>query len=265
MIRIFTSVVNRSDFLELQSMLFKQFLKNEYTFHVVDDSVDIRLSMQFQWVCADQKLDYIRKPTNTKPLNPAQACADTVQWTYDNIIKEHCADDIVLFLDSDMFLIDEFDIEEYMNDAIIAGLPQKRRHVTYMWNGIMFFNMPKIEDKNIDFSDGMVDGEMTDVGGQTYWYFKKTGIEMKKTDEEFPVYPTHWNDIEIQDEEVTKGYNIELHLDSKFLHYRAGTNWHSNWKDWNDPLEKKDKIFKTIIEEILDKPMPKPLPQLHEM
>ena len=45
------------------------------------------------------------------------------------------------------------------------------------------------------------------------------------------VYPTHWNDIEIQDEEVTKGYNIELHLDSKFLHYRAGTNWHSNWKD----------------------------------
>ena len=44
MIRIFTSVVNRSDFLELQSMLFKQFLKNEYTFHVVDDSVDDRLT-----------------------------------------------------------------------------------------------------------------------------------------------------------------------------------------------------------------------------
>ena len=42
-----------------------------------------------------------------------------------------------------------------------------------MWNGIMFFNMPKIEDKNIDFSDGMVDGEMTDVGGTNLLVFQK--------------------------------------------------------------------------------------------
>ena len=115
----------------------------------------------------------------------------------------------------------------------------------------MFFNMPKIEDKNIDFSDGMVDGQMTDVGGQTYWYFKNTGIEMKKTDEVSPTYPTHYNDIELQNEEVTRGYNIELHLDCKFLHYRAATNWHSNWKGSNDPLEKKTKMFNMIIEDVL--------------
>ena len=52
-----------------------------------------------------------------------------------------------------------------------------------MWNGIMFFNMPKIEEKT-DFSDGMVDGQMTDVGDQTY--FLRILAEMKKTDEVSP-------------------------------------------------------------------------------
>jgi len=250
MIHIFTSVVNRPDFVILQDKLFKKFLKNEYKFHIVDDSVEPEISEQFEIACSLNELEYYRKPPANKPMNPAQACAHTVQWTYDNIIRKNHVDDIVFFLDSDMFLIDEFDIEEYMEDAIIAGLPQVRGHVTYMWNGIMFFNMPKIEDKDIDFSDGIVEGQMTDVGGHTYWYFLRTGIQMKRTDEECPVYPTHYNDIELQNEEVTKGYNVELHLDCKFLHYRAATNWHSNWKGSQDPLSKKTEMFNKIIESV---------------
>jgi len=250
MIHIFTSVVNRPDFVILQDKLFKKFLKNEYKFHIVDDSVEPEISEQFEIACSLNELEYYRKPPANKPMNPAQACAHTVQWTYDNIIRKNHVDDIVFFLDSDMFLIDEFDIEEYMEDAIIAGLPQVRGHVTYMWNGIMFFNMPKIEDKDIDFSDGIVEGEMTDVGGHTYWYFLRTGIKMKKTDEECPVYPTHYNDIELQNEEVTRGYNVESHLDCKFLHYRAATNWHSNWKGSQDPLSKKTEMFNKIIESV---------------
>ena len=251
MINIFTSVVNRPDFVTLQDTLFKKFLKNDYTFHIVDDSVEPQVTSEFRGICELNQLQYYRKPTANKPMNPAQSCADTVQWTYDNIIRKNHDDDIVFFLDSDMFLIDEFDIEEYMEDTIIAGLPQVRGHVTYMWNGIMFFNMPKIKDKDIDFSDGIVEGEMTDVGGHTYWYFLRTGINMKKTDEGCPVYPTHYNDIELQNEEVTRGYNVELHLDCKFLHYRAATNWHSNWKGSQDPLYKKTEMFNKIIESVL--------------
>lgn len=246
MIHIFTSVVNRPDFVELQEKLFKKFLKNEYQFHIVDDSVIESIESQFQSVCFENGLKYYKKPSRAVAMNPAQACADTVQWTYDNIICKNHSTDIVLFLDSDMFLIDEFDIVEYMEDAIIAGLPQVRGHVTYMWNGIMFFNMPKIEDKNIDFSDGIVEGHMTDVGGMTYWYFKKTAIEMKETDVQ---YPTHYNEIDLQKD--AGGYNMELHLDGKFLHYRAATNWHSNWRGLDDPLVGKTKVFKQIMETIL--------------
>ena len=251
MIHIFTSVVNRPDFIILQEKLFSKFLQNDYKFHVVDDSVDPEITKQFETTCSLNKLEYYRKPPANRYMDPAHACADTVQWTYDNLIKKNHSEDIVFFLDSDMFLIDEFDIEEYMSDAIIAGLPQVRGHVTYMWNGIMFFNMPKILDKNIDFSCGMVDGELTDVGGYTYWYFKNSGVVMKKTNEEFPTYPTHLNGLEVKNEETTKGYNMELHLDDKFLHYRAATNWHSNWKGSQDPLLGKAELFNKIINNIL--------------
>ena len=47
MIHIFTSVVNRPDFVILQETLFKKFLKDEYKFHVVDDSVDEKLKSSF--------------------------------------------------------------------------------------------------------------------------------------------------------------------------------------------------------------------------
>ena len=248
MIHIFTSVVNRPDFVSLQKQLFDKFLEDNYKFHIVDDSIDNNISEQFKAICSENNFSYYRKPSRTVQMNPAQACADTVQWTYDNIIKINHTNDIVFFCDSDLFLIDTFNISNYMEDAIIAGLPQYRASVTYMWNGIMFFNMPKIEDLDIDFSDGYVNGELTDVGGNTYHYFKKNNFWIKETDVE---YPTHFNDIELQNEEVTKGYNFELHLDGKFLHYRAATNWHSNWRGSEDPLASKTEIFEQIIESVL--------------
>jgi hypothetical protein len=50
MIHIFTSVVNRPDFVSLQNNLFKKYLKNDYTFHVIDDSVYDVVSKEFKSV-----------------------------------------------------------------------------------------------------------------------------------------------------------------------------------------------------------------------
>jgi len=250
-IQVFTTVVNRPNFVEIQQKLFQKFLKDEYQFHVVDDSVDEDISKQFKSLCLNNDIIYYKKPSITVPMNPAQSCAAAVQWTYDNIIVKKYSEDIVFFCDSDMFLLEEFNIAEYMKDTVISGLPQTREHVKYMWNGIMFFDMKKIFqiDPDLDFSDGIVEGVLTDVGGHMYLYFKKNNVIMKETDVQ---YPTHFNDIELQDSDITAGYNFELHLDGKFLHYRAATNWHSNWKGSYDPLENKTKIFNKIIGEILN-------------
>jgi hypothetical protein len=249
-VQIFTSVVNRPEFLTVQKQLFDQFLDDYYQFNVVDDSIDDLVSDQFNQIAQDNDIRYYKKPRIGSNLNPAEACAEAVQWTYDNIILKEHNQDLVLFLDSDMFLVDTFGLKDYLEDKIICGCPQIRGHVKYIWNGLMFFNMPKIMsiDSNINFNCGHVDGHLTDVGGNTWYYFVKNKIKFTETDVQ---YPTHFNDIELQNEEVTKGYNFELHLDGKFLHYRAATNWHSNWRGSRDPLKQKTETFNKIISNIL--------------
>tara|TARA_S200002703_G_scaffold109434_1_gene95178 strand:+ start:246 stop:1013 length:768 start_codon:yes stop_codon:yes gene_type:complete len=252
MIHIFTSVVNRPEFVIIQNKLFKKFLKNEYKFHIIDDSIDNKMTEQFRNICSDNDLQYYKTPKELEHSNPSTKVGNVIQWAFDNIIKKCYASDIIFWLDSDMFLIDDFDIEEYVSDCIIAGVPQHRGHIKYMWNAIMFFNMPKLIalDPDINFNVDYIDGHHLDTGGETYHYFKRNNIEMKPVDANGAIYPTHFNNIDLQKD--AGGYNMELHLDGKFLHYRAASNWHSNWRSSDDPLNKKTEIFNTIINDVLE-------------
>jgi len=250
MIHIFTSVVNRPDFVTLQGQLFKKFIIGEYKFHVVDDSINENVSEQFRNICQERGIEYYKTPEDLEHSNPSTKVGNVIQWAFDEIVKTQCASDIVFWTDSDMFLIDEFDIGNYMSDCVIAGLPQVRKHIKYIWNGLMFFNIPKLLelDSDIRFNVDFIDGEHLDTGGETYRYFKRNNLSMKETDVQ---YPSHYEDIDLQNDDITGGYNFELHLDGKFLHYRAATNWHSNWRGTDDPLIKKTEIFNRIIKNIL--------------
>ena len=275
MIHIFTTVVNRPDFVEIQDKLFKKFLKDDYVFHVVDDSLDEDISKEFSTICTDNNINYYRKSQNKNkkfdsPIAGARHATETIQWTYDNIIKKDCKEDIVLFCDSDMFLFDDFSAQDYMKDEIIAGALQVRGHVNYIWNGLMLFDMKKITeiDSNLNFSDGVVDGCSTDIGGHLYYWFKKYNVNFKNinqnetnSDNWMPVYPSEYNGVSLvfqnNDDMWVKpedGFGFELHLQEKFFHYRAGTNWHtqSTWKTKFDPIKRKAEIFNTIINDLLE-------------
>lgn len=273
-VHIFTTVVNRPDFVEIQDKLFKKFLKDEYKFHVVDDSIDESISYEFKNICEKYSIHYYRKPQSEQkkfdnPFAGARHAAETIQWTYDNLIRKNHSKDLILFCDSDMFLLDDFCLKDYMEGEIIAGQLQIRGDVKYIWNGLMFFDMEKISeiDPDLNFSDGNVEGELTDIGGHLYYYFKKNNINFKNinaggtTPDDCPEYPSEYNGVEIPVLLTSDmwckpddGYNFELHLDSKFLHYRAGTNWHtqSSWKNKEDPLKIKAEIFNQIIGDILN-------------
>lgn len=268
-VQIFTTVVNRPDFVEIQKKLFDKFLVDDYQFHVVDDSIDMNLESQFKSVCDENGIVYYKKPPRKIMMNPAQSCADAVQWTFDEIIKQNYSEDIVFFCDSDMFLLDDFSIKEYMKDEVIAGHLQTRDHVYYMWNGIMFFDMKRIMeiDSDLDFSDGNIEGKMTDVGGKLYYYFERNKDKLKmkvvneggNTPDDCPEYPVEYNGIDLYDRdlvwsnEIRENIQFELHLDGKFLHYRAATNWFSRtWRSSDDPLLNKTKLFNQIIGELID-------------
>lgn len=233
-LKIFTTVTNQPPFAELQAQTFKKFVDCDYEFHLIDDSLNF--SEQYIKICKDNSIFYHKKEEKITPHDPMAACAFAVQWTYDNLIKK-CKDDIVLFLDSDMFLLEKFNIVEYMQDKTILGCYQKRGHVEYLWNGILFFNMPKILSLTgeLNFSCGMIDGELCDVGGGTYYFLKQNNISI--------------NDITVQQtyDGYYRGYeveNMESLMDEKFLHFRGGTLWDGKV----DVYERKLKHLNNILE-----------------
>ncbi len=59
-----------------------------------------------------------------------------------------------------------------------------------------------------------------------------------------------FNDVELQNDELTEGYNFELYLDGKFFHYRAAGDWHSNFKGSQDPFPTKTEAFNPITKAI---------------
>jgi hypothetical protein len=271
--QIFTSVVNRPDFVETQAKLFKRFLKDDYQFNVVDDSMEPSITSEFERVCKENGIVYYRKPQspNKKFDNPtagARHATETIQWTYDTIIKEKHGEEPVLFCDSDMFLLDDFSIEEYIKDEVIAGALQDRGGIVYIWNGLMVFNMSKISkiDPNLNFSDGIVEGQMTDIGGHLFYWFRDNQVHFKNineggtTPDDCPEYPEEYNGVKLVFDNNSDmwtqpdgGFGFELHLESKFLHYRAGTNWHtqSSWKTKEDPIKKKAEMFNQIIKDFI--------------
>ena len=240
-----TNVVNRLDFLEFQYYTLNKFCENEFQFCVIDDSSDINLSFEFQRFCLENEISYYKKPSNNF-LNPADACADAIQWTYENIIQKVYPNYLIFYIDSDMFLIDSFNFDEKLNNEFLGGVKQIRDHIVYPWNGLMFLNMEKINklDPDLNFRNTSIDGVLTDVGGGIHYYLKKHNIQFYSFD---TVYPKFFDNINLHKFQLTKGFNFELHYKKKFLHFRAGTNWQLKkyWKKENYKNEK-DEIFKKI-------------------
>lgn len=250
-VQIFTSVVNRPQFLELQVKLFSKFLEDDYQFHVVyDDGIDKNILKEFENICKNNNLILHKADDSVIHRNPSTCISKVIKWIYDELLIKTYYDDICMIVDSDMFLIDKFNIEDYISGYPIGGIPQYRGNVKYITNQLMIFNMKEIIkiDHNIDFMDGFIENQNVDSCGEMHYWFKRNNINLKET---FTSYPTHFHDIEIQDPNITNGINFELY-DEIFLHYRAGSNWFSKWKESNDPLIEKEKIFNQIIDIILN-------------
>src|ERR1700733_12744545 len=189
---IMTYSFNRPDFIEIQDKTFKKFLKDDYTFVVFNDATQEEVSNQIIETCNRLNLPCIKIPQSIHDTpysqrnyrhpsirNASTRNANVVQYSLDTLGFDH--DGIVMIIDSDMFLVKEFCVQEFLDGFDIAGVPQLRQHIEYIWVGLVCFNMQTLPDKKtIDFHCGQIDGIKVDTGGQTYHYFKDHPEVMKK-------------------------------------------------------------------------------------
>lgn len=279
---IITHAYLRPDFIEIQYKTFKKFLTDEYEFVVFNDARNSHIRQQVNTTCQKLHIRCIEIPQaiHDKPYlqrnpgedfnNPCARCANVVQYSLDMLGFKH--DDIVAIVDSDLFLVKEFSIVNYMKDYDIAGLLQSRGNIDYLWNGIAFFNMNSLPDKEtINFNCGFINNTATDVGGFIYYYFKNhpqiriayvnqhhSGYFACDVCQQYDAYTpcihnaNTWKKQGIPEKIINfmqKGpNNVEFFIDHTFLHYRGGGNWDQKSPEYH---AQKTKILNDFIEEIL--------------
>jgi len=264
-ILIITHTYNRPDFIEIQHKTFQKFLKDEYEFVVFNDARDDTTRDQINETCSKLGLGCIRisqsvhdapylKRASWEDYNhPCIRCANVVQYSLDILGFDH--DDIVVIIDSDMFLIRPFSVVDFMNNCDMAGVRQSRSYIEYFWNGLVFFNMPTLQERrSISFNCSSINGIGLDVGGETYHYFQShPDLKLKHIDcmylkETHEISPRERSDPNLLFLLDQKPNNIEFLIDYSFFHYRGGGNWDHKSKEYHS---QKTTILNTFIDKIL--------------
>lgn len=201
-ILIFTHAYNRPNFIEMQYKTFKKFLLDDYEFIVWSDANNESMQQQIEAMCnkysircipIPQKIHdmpYLKRPLSgglTEYHHPSNRNCNVVQYSLDTLGFNH--DDIVVSIDSDMFLIKRFSIKTYLNGYDLAGAAlwcyqQWGTHICsdhpqvepfrYLWIGLVFLNMKTMPNKEtINFNCGnLYNNIQVDAGGFTHCYLR---------------------------------------------------------------------------------------------
>jgi hypothetical protein len=245
--KIFLATFNRPDFLEKQLDSLEKYFSKDYIPIVLHDSRGNEYCAEFDEICTRRNVNIFHHKSSVGKT-PSQYHADLIQWGYENVALVDYKDQFVMFLDHDMFLIEEFDIISYMNGYNVAGLLQKREDVEYIWPGLTILRMNSVAELEFSFNPGVYYGQLLDTGGGTCDLLKAPNIKYKDT---FVEYPSEYRGIDLTDSEIHSGYPFELHLEGKFLHYRNACSWHNNFQVFEK--SRKDEIFNLIIDSFIER------------
>ena len=142
-----------------------------------------------------------------------------------------------------MFLIDEFNLIDYMKNYAVSGHLQQRGDVKYVWPGLTMLDISKVKDIQFNFLPCFAEGQMLDTGGGTYTLLKE--VEFKPSGIE---YPESFGSIELST--IDDGYGFELHLDQTFLHFRNACSWHNNYRVFEN--SRKNEVLNLMLNSFLD-------------
>ncbi|MDN3504331.1 MAG: hypothetical protein P0S95_01995 [Rhabdochlamydiaceae bacterium] len=278
---IFTYAYNRPEFIKIQHDTFKKHLKDEYEFVVFSDAPTPRLQHKIEKQCQTLGLKCIRVPQeiHNRPYlpraskheyqSPSVRNCNVVQYSLDQLGFSH--NGLLALVDSDMFLVKDFSITQYMKGYNLAGLHHNRnqngRSVEYLWIGLVFMDLKTMNNPtSISFNCGLVDGVPTDTGGSTHYYlrdnpnmrvqnlpqFSAPYCNRKECKKEHtsPCPLSTFNLIQVgfkQRERAflqTPSVNSEFYIGDTFLHLKAGSNWN---KAPINILRQKNKALKALI------------------
>jgi hypothetical protein len=259
--KIVTAVVNNPVFIQIQYYTLKKYMKCDYEFIVFNDaksfpdysnSGDIRIKNIIEDTCNKLGIKCINIPNHhhTKEDTASIRTADSMNFILNYQLQNP---DKYLLIDSDMFLIDDFDISEFEKyDCSIVLQSRNNFKINYPWNGLYYFDFNKIKNKqllNWNCSPGCDTGGMMEQWLCTQTKNIPNTDEIRHTNNVFHnddiyyikhLWSCSWNESEIPEnlkdnaklihfiKTDPRNQNGKFYCeiyDNKFLHYRAGGNW----------------------------------------
>jgi hypothetical protein len=258
--KIITSVVNNPEFIEIQYHTFKKYFKGDYEFIVFNDAKNFSDITNGGDTTIKSKIVELCKKLNIQCINVNNEHHTNINMssrhcdTFNNYVLKYQIEnpDKYLLIDSDMFLIDYFDINKYSQYECAIVL--QSRNVNYFWPGLCYLDFTKIQNIQLLNWDCCKD---CDSGGMMQEWLKKQlrNMPVPNTDEiRWTNKLFHTNDIyfikhlwscswDINELPQNLQHNKELIdflktdvrnqngkifceiYDNVFLHYRAGSNW----------------------------------------
>lgn len=208
---IITHCFNRPDFIEWQFKSFKQFLRDNYEYVVFNDAQDIILEHQIQNVCKVLGVRCIRVP-QTNRGRPSNSSLTVSSWRHSQAIAYSMHElgfnhsGLVMLIDSDMFLIKNFSVTDFLQNYDISGIQQVRGGMTYMWPGLMFFRMNSLPNKAvIGFSPCENDGTWADTGGALHYYLESNpGVKVLFFEQKYRLFLDQALKVYIWDSQLTR-------------------------------------------------------------
>lgn len=290
--KIITSVVNNIDFIELQLYSLKKYYIGDFEYIVFNDAKkfedftnngDLNLKNKITEKCNELNIKcIINENDNHINIKSASFRHSTVLQKMLEYQKNN--HDEYIYLDSDIFLIDYFDILKLQNYkcAIVLQCRQYYNHkyhelfnINYMWPGLCYLNLNLNDNLNL-LNWGLADN--CDTGGMSNTFIINLNDDInvfpkinKIRNDNYSInnnkniyYIKHlwahsWNkkDIpdNIKDNEVilnileNDNRNSEKYYacelyNNNFLHYRAGSGWD------NSNLNNLKIFYNTLVEKL---------------
>jgi len=232
-LKIYSIHYNRPEFIVWQNDSFKSFLKCKDGFElvIVNNARDTGLRQSINNVCQEQNLQVIETTSDAPAHLPGKHHADSLNYVWKNNI---CKDDFAMFCDGDLFMVKDFNVDDFMEDNVLAGSYQHREKIyQYLTPIVIILKPAQMPDcQTIDWEGIGVNGVRLDTGGGLYNYFVNHPEVKHKTKRILNTWhiKAENNNLHVIPEELKDlyddSYNIEF-FGNEFLHYCRSSNWDS--------------------------------------
>jgi hypothetical protein len=229
-VKIATIAFNKPNFIEYQYKSLKKFIQHEFEYAVYNNAIDVSIRNEINKKCHQMGISVIEIPSNTGD-NSTRA-GNSLNFALQNIAINF--KDVLLLIDSDVFLVDYYDVLKSLGTNSFMGISQVNEQFFYYSNQFLIFNIQKLPDiDKIDFLPGTLEGIRIDCGGMLYTYFIEHPEVVHKgihqiTNNRICFGKYDFNDdlkIFFQKEYDILDKNFAEIFDRVFLHLRAGSNW----------------------------------------